>query len=96
MSKDEKFWDALSDKYDKQVEKVFCNAYNKLISYTKNYVKATDIVLDIGCGTGIATVELANDVKELKFKIEQSENLHTTPPNYFIVGHKSQLDRELM
>lgn len=215
MSKDEKFWDALSNKYDKQVEKVFCNAYKKTISYTKKYVKETDIVLDIGCGTGITTIELTNYVKEIhaldlsgnmlkiakekaiskginnisfhqksifnqefqnqnydviiafnvlcyiqedvnfiyriydllkdgglfisvtdclgekesimislqkllgrfgiipkiniytttelekkiidcKFTIEQSENLHTIPPNYFIVGQKSQLDRKVM
>lgn len=60
-----KFWDRLSANYDRQVESVFSEAYKKTIEYTRKYLKDTDTVLDIGCGTGITTVELAACAKQI-------------------------------
>lgn len=65
MSNSTKFWDRISGNYDKQAEKIFSDAYKRTIEYTIKYLKKTDTVLDIGCGTGITTVEIANYVKEI-------------------------------
>jgi len=37
MSNNIKFWDRISGNYNKQVEKIFYNAYNKTIEYTIKY-----------------------------------------------------------
>ena len=65
MSNRIQFWDRISGNYDKQVEKIFSSAYKKTIAYTIQHLKQTDTVLDVGCGTGITTVEIANYVKEI-------------------------------
>lgn len=65
MSNSIKFWNRMSGNYDKQVEKIFSNAYKKTIESTIKYLKQTDTVLDVGCGTGITTVGIANYVKEI-------------------------------
>ena len=65
MSNSIEFWDRISGNYDKQVEKVFSSAYRKTIAYTIQHLKQTDTVLDVGCGTGITTVEIAHCVKEI-------------------------------
>lgn len=65
MSNSIKFWNKISGNYDKQVEKIFSDAYKRTIEYTIKYLKQTDTVLDVGCGTGITTVEIANFVKEI-------------------------------
>lgn len=65
MSNSIKFWDRISGNYDKQVEKIFSNAYKRTVEYTIKYLKQTDTVLDVGCGTGITTVEIADYVKKI-------------------------------
>lgn len=65
MNNNIKFWDKLSGSYDKQIEKLFPNAYKKMIEYTIKYLKHSDTVLDIGCGTGITTIEMSKYVKEI-------------------------------
>lgn len=44
------------------------------IEKTKKYLKATDVVLDYACGTGITTVQLADQVKEIH-AIDFSQNM---------------------
>jgi len=62
MNKSEKFWDRSADYYDKE-EKKDELTYLKFIEKSKKYLKASDIVLDFGCGTGLVCNEIADDVK---------------------------------
>lgn len=62
MKNSEKFWDNIASKYD-QEEKSDQKTYFKMLEKTKKYFKGNDIVLDYGCGTGLISNEIANDVK---------------------------------
>ena len=62
MNKSEKFWDRMANYYDR-VEKKDEPINIKIIEKTKNYLKISDNVLDYGCGTGTAAIEIAGSVK---------------------------------
>jgi len=62
MNKSEKFWDRMA-KYLDQVERKDETTNIKIIDKTKKYLKISDIVLDYGCGTGTAAIEIAGSVK---------------------------------
>jgi 2-polyprenyl-3-methyl-5-hydroxy-6-metoxy-1,4-benzoquinol methylase len=64
INKSEKFWNKRSKEYDRN-EKKYEQDYNKLIENMKTYLEINDIVLDYGCGTGIITNEIADNVKEI-------------------------------
>ena len=64
MSKTEKFWDSASKNYDKTEER-FEYIHNKSRENTKRFLKDSDIVLDYGCGTGTASCQFSNLVKEI-------------------------------
>ena len=64
MDKSEKFWDSASKNYDKTEER-FEYIHSKSRENTKKHLKPNDIVLDYGCGTGTASCEFANLVKEI-------------------------------
>jgi len=64
MNKSEKFWDKRSKEYDRQEEK-YEQDYNKVIENTKKFLNINDIALDYGCGTGIVTNKIADNVKEI-------------------------------
>lgn len=61
-NKSEKFWDRMA-KYLDQVERKDEPTNIKIIDNTKKYLKITDTVLDYGCGTGTAAIEIAGSVK---------------------------------
>jgi 2-polyprenyl-3-methyl-5-hydroxy-6-metoxy-1,4-benzoquinol methylase len=65
MNKSEKFWDRMA-KYFDQVEKKDEPTNIKIIEKTRNRLKITDNVLDYGCGTGTAAIEIASSVKTVK------------------------------
>lgn len=65
MNKSEKFWDRLSNNFDKRVKKHFGENYIKTMENTKKYLNVSDIVLDYACGTGIIAAELAGNVKKI-------------------------------
>jgi ubiquinone/menaquinone biosynthesis C-methylase UbiE len=65
MDKSEKIWDKIADNYDKS-EKRFEPIHNKTIENTRKYLKASDSVLDYGCGTGTKALELAGCVKRIQ------------------------------
>lgn len=62
MNKSEKFWDKMANNYDPE-EKKDEQTYIKIIEKTKQYLKISDIVLDYGCGTGLISNEIADNVK---------------------------------
>lgn len=62
MNKSEKFWDRMA-KYLDQVERKDETTNIKIIDKTKKYLKISDTVLDYGCGTGTAAIEIAGSVK---------------------------------
>ena len=61
-NKAEKFWDRSADYYDNE-EKKDEFTFLKFIEKAKKYLKASDIVLDFGCGTGLVCNEIADDAK---------------------------------
>jgi 2-polyprenyl-3-methyl-5-hydroxy-6-metoxy-1,4-benzoquinol methylase len=58
----EKFWDRTANNYDKE-EKKDKQTYLNIIEKTRKHLKITDAVLDYGCGTGLVSNELADNVK---------------------------------
>jgi ubiquinone/menaquinone biosynthesis C-methylase UbiE len=52
------FWDGIAEKYAKQPV-ANPDAFDAKIAITKSCMKATDVVLDIGCGTGSLALRLA-------------------------------------
>jgi 2-polyprenyl-3-methyl-5-hydroxy-6-metoxy-1,4-benzoquinol methylase len=62
MNNAEKFWDRTAKNYD-QEEKKDEKTYFKIIEKTRKLLKTSDIVLDFGCGTGLVSNEIANEVK---------------------------------
>ena len=64
MRKPEQFWDNSAGNYDK-TEQRFEHIHRKSRENARRHLKTSDIVLDYGCGTGTASCELANQVKEI-------------------------------
>jgi 2-polyprenyl-3-methyl-5-hydroxy-6-metoxy-1,4-benzoquinol methylase len=73
LNKTEKFWDRSADYYDRE-EKKDELTYFKFIAKAKKYLKASDIVLDFGCGTGLVCNEIA-DVVEMIYAIDISSKM---------------------
>lgn len=62
MNKSERFWDKSASRFD-QEEKKDVQTNIKIIDRTKKYLKPSDTVLDFGCGTGLISNEIADNVK---------------------------------
>jgi ubiquinone/menaquinone biosynthesis C-methylase UbiE len=58
VTDDAAFWDGIAEKYAKQAV-ANPEAFDAKIAITKSRMKATDVVLDIGCGTGSLALRLA-------------------------------------
>ena len=59
------FWDKRSRMFDSQVLEVYKNAYKKTVKRSAAFLNQENTVLEIGCGTGIVTMQLADCVKEI-------------------------------
>ena len=82
-SRTEKFWDSWADKFDKRAK----NFTPLPIEETKKYLKNSDIILDFGCATGAAVIELADCVqKAVGIDISSSTD-------YFIVAKKDKTNK---
>jgi 2-polyprenyl-3-methyl-5-hydroxy-6-metoxy-1,4-benzoquinol methylase len=64
MDQSKNFWDNASKDYDKTEER-FEYIHRKSRANAKRFLEDTNIVLDYGCGTGTASCEFADDVKEI-------------------------------
>lgn len=73
MNKSEKFWDRTASTYD-QEEKKDAQTYVTVIEKTKKYLKNSDVVLDFGCGTGLISNEIADQVTMIH-AIDTSSNM---------------------
>ena len=62
MNRSEKFWDKSAGKFDREGRKDE-HTYNWIIDRTAKYLKAGDTVMDLGCGTGLVSNEIAGMVK---------------------------------
>jgi 2-polyprenyl-3-methyl-5-hydroxy-6-metoxy-1,4-benzoquinol methylase len=68
------FWNSVAKNYDEYTKERYKQAYEKLLLISKKYVKKTDRVLDLGCGTGMTTLQMARDVREI-VAIDYSVNM---------------------
>ena len=59
------FRDRRSKVYDAQVIPEYKSAYKKTVKRSAHFLNKEDRVLEIGCGTGNATIPLAGCVKEI-------------------------------
>ena len=60
-----RFWDRRSKVYDAQVIPEYKSAYKKTAKRSAQFLNKEDRVLEIGCGTGNATIPLAGCVREI-------------------------------
>ncbi|HEX3017859.1 MAG TPA: class I SAM-dependent methyltransferase [Caproicibacter sp.] len=70
----EKFWNRLASGYDKHALDTYRQAYNDTISKSGKYLNPNQIAMDIGCGSGITTIELSKSVKGI-CAIDTSEKM---------------------
>jgi 2-polyprenyl-3-methyl-5-hydroxy-6-metoxy-1,4-benzoquinol methylase len=63
MANPEKFWDFLSKNFDQNEGNP---AEREDIKITKKYLHPSDVVLDYACGTGTLSIEIADQVKEIR------------------------------
>lgn len=59
----EKFWDKYAPIYDMIMSKESKN--DELFTYIRQYLNKENILLDVACGTGLFTINLSKDVKEV-------------------------------
>ncbi len=64
QKKEKKPWNKMARYYDKQVKSLE-QAYARTIQKTKDYLTPGSSVLELGCGTGIITLGIAEDAKEI-------------------------------
>ena len=59
-----KFWDGVAQKYAKSpIDDM--QAYEYTLGRTRSYLKKTDVVMELGCGTASTAIKLADAVEEL-------------------------------
>lgn len=64
MKVDEKFWDGVAEKYAKSPIRDI-KAYEYTLARTQSYLRETDQVLEIGCGTAATSLQLAPSVEKI-------------------------------
>jgi ubiquinone/menaquinone biosynthesis C-methylase UbiE len=65
MNNSAKFWDRTSSSYDSRSSK-YSDTYKKMVANSKKYLKESDNVFELACGTGNITVDLASSVKQIE------------------------------
>jgi len=73
MNKSERFWDKTASQYD-QIEMKDEQTYRQILQRTKTHLRISDLALDLGCGTGLISNEIAEDVNEIH-AIDISSNM---------------------
>ncbi|MCK5848284.1 MAG: class I SAM-dependent methyltransferase [Caldisericia bacterium] len=80
MNNGSKIWDSLAGKYDEQVIESCLETYENIIEKSHSYLKSSNKLLDIGCGTGITTMSLSKDVKKTT-AVDYSQNMISIAKN---------------
>ncbi len=65
QQKESSIWNKLASGYDKRSMKTYKEAYEQSIEKTRNALANSDRVLEIGCGTGIVTLGIADAVENV-------------------------------
>lgn len=65
-NKSEKFWDSVSKRFGDSDKEITSPAFQQIKQSAEKYFKKTDNVLDIGCGQGDITLEIARKVKSVQ------------------------------
>jgi ubiquinone/menaquinone biosynthesis C-methylase UbiE len=63
--KNEEYWNKRAATYDEQVMGEYADANEKTVSMSLAYLKDTDEMLEIACGTGVMTLGIVNHVSHL-------------------------------
>lgn len=74
MKKERKFWDNVAQKYDVQALKKYSKTYDDTIKKSLHHLNASDAVLELACGTGITTIEIAKHVKKI-YAVDLSQSM---------------------
>lgn len=69
-----KFWNRLASGYDQHTLSTYRQAYEDTIRKSEHYLRPDQEALDVGCGSGITTIELAKKVKQI-CAIDTAENM---------------------
>lgn len=74
MNKNEAYWNERAADYDRNVMGIYEDAYRKTFEKSAAYCKENDELLEIACGTGILTLQLAKIVKNV-IAVDISEDM---------------------
>ena len=88
MRTSEAFWDKSADNYDK-TEGRFELIHQRSRDWTKQFLSASDLVLDYGCGTGTTACELAGHVREVRAIDISSRMIELSKEKAISVGVKN-------
>ncbi len=64
--KERKFWDRFANTYDSFIKTIFCKTYNLILENLVSDMETTDMVLDIGTGTGIIPFHICSKVSSVE------------------------------
>jgi ubiquinone/menaquinone biosynthesis C-methylase UbiE len=86
MKTDAQFWNGLAERYSRQpIANV--RAYERKLEITKARLAPSDVILDIGCGTGSLAIELAPQVSRVHAVDVSSEMIK--------IGQRKALDQRI-
>ncbi len=74
MKKANEYWDGCAKKYDERALETYSDTYDATVKESLPYLKASDTVLDLACGTGITTLEIAKHVSKV-YAVDLSEDM---------------------
>jgi len=89
-NKSEKFWDRMAKFFDREERKDEPTNI-KIIEKTRNRLKISDNVLDYGCGTGTAAIEIAGSVKSV-YGIDISSKMIEAAKGKTVEGKVKNID----
>ena len=64
--KERKFWDRFANTYDSFIKKIFDKTYNSILENLDSDLDTTQMVLDIGTGTGIIPFYICSKVSSVE------------------------------